>query len=123
MHIILCPQFPTLDNNTLEDSVYVYSLGTRLCVVTINAATSSLIQDPSICFFASTLYEFRGLDLNYASGDIYFSEVKQQVHTIRRASLKNYTDNEQIIYGTGVVDGKSHLIVLWPLFMSIGGLV
>ena len=65
------------------------------------------IKDPDVnCFFLDGRYSFRALDYDYSSGNIYFSEVKYRVRSIRVAHMKNITDNMAIIQGTGYVYGK-----------------
>ena len=94
------------NKQTFVGPAIIYSLGDRLCSVRIQEAMG-FVKDPDVnCFFTDSRYSFRALDYDYSSGNIYFSEVKYRVRSIRVAHMKKITDNMAIVQGTGYVYGE-----------------
>ncbi|ELT98196.1 hypothetical protein CAPTEDRAFT_227414 [Capitella teleta] len=91
--------------NIIKHATYIYSLGNRICSLAIKDSLGPLPDPDSQCFFESDQYEFRALAFDFLGGEIFFSDVKHQVKSIRKAHMIAKDNNSAIVQGVGVVNG------------------
>lgn len=91
----------------LHGSAYIYSIGDRICTISVQNSQTFVPNPDSLCFFENSAspYEFRALDFNYRRGELYFSENNFRIHSIRRAHIVEKHNNSAVIHGIGLVKG------------------
>ena len=94
------------DKSLLHSPSYIYSIGDRLCAITTKDSLSRVPNPDNFCFFESgDDHEFRALTYDYARGEVYFSEAKHRVRSIRRSHMVAKDNNTAVVQGVGVVNG------------------